>query len=845
MKFPRSVRSSGASLVVAVSLLLSSLVSAQLPAKPPAPTPRPPAAAAAANEKAPAATFDTLLSADAYGVYAEMRMVGRQASSQEMTELLTPLTMGGVGGPPDELMNLYEFLKAHAEPLMTARLMFATMPVRAGLPEALVAVEMPSVEEARKFLPELKEFIATNVAPQPHVSDDAAVVTVGNTSPEATSNTNNRRGRRRARVRATTESGRGEAVKRPAVPPIQVKRSGSIIAISNEAFTFKNLRGVRDQALLVNEPGFQAARTRFSTDALFIYFNTVRMFNSTKMRHEALEKEYRRQEEVARHQADEKYGDVVQRELGGEVAVNYNGSTNTNASATLSGNANSSTNANIATSPEDEMLPPPPATPEATPSPKSEKELEEERQREQSRQFTQMMGSLVFGEGPRGVSSSTWPESIGVGVSLEADSLVVRGLFVNLADDQPLRPIPFLPVVLSGPSIPAEAPRVLPAEMDIFVTMSLDLPQMYDYLASMIKILDLAAASGEGKGGFGEQLTSFEKTNNFRIKEELLAALGNEIAIGLPAQFLGVRSARRRSAEDAAATPPLSGPVAVIALNDKKALQELLPRVLASIGFVGASEQSIIEKHGEVEVLNFSNGTLAFIDRFLVSAPDAATMRRITEAYNSGETLANSERFRDSTSWQSKQALGQIYVSNSLLKNMFEDVTKSVNDIDDETLRAFLIQLDPDPGAVTHSATRESNGLMHEIHLPKNLLSLMTASDLVGRKLSTLRSNEASVQWKLRQLHNEQEEYKASKGRYGSIEELKAAGQLNEEHETLETSGYEIKVTVSGDKFEATATPTDYPKQGRRSFYIDSTGNLRGGDTGGKPASASDPVVDF
>lgn len=856
MKFPRSVRSNVASLVVVVSLLLSPLASAQRPArKPPAaPTPRTSTAAAtsasAVNERAPAATFDTLLSADAYGVYAEMRMVGRHAASQEIAALVAPLTLGG-SGPPDELINLYEFIKAHAEPLTTARLMFAAMPVRAGLPEALVAVEMPSVEEARKFLPELKGFIAASVAPRPTVTD-AALVNDGSASPGATSNTNTRRGRRRAQARANMENARVDAAKPPAVPPVQVKRSGSIIAMSNQAFTFKNLRGGRDQALLVDEPGFQAARTRFSTDTLFVYFNTVRMFGSTKLRNEALEKEYRRQEELAREE-ERKRGDEanaptmqIERNIGSsEVVVsspgNVNGNTNnSNVASVRVGNMNSA-NANIAMSPEDEIIVTPPPTPDGTPPPKSEKELEEERQREQSRKFAQTMGSLVFNEGPAG-GSSAWPESIGVGVSLEADSLVVRGLFVSLTDE-PLRPIPFLPVVLSGPAIASEAPSVLPADTDIFITASLDLPQMYDYLASMIKILDLAAAGEEGKGGFAEQLTTFEKTNNFRIKEELLAALGNEIAIGLPAQFLGMRSARRRNTDGV--PPPLSGPIAVVALNDKKALQELLPRVLAAVGFAGATEQSILEKQGDVEVLNFSSGTVAFIDRFLVSAPDAATMRRIIEAYNNGETLANSERFRDSTHWQSKQAVGQIYVANAMLKNMFEDVTKAVDDIDDEAIRAFLIGLNPDPGALTHSATRESNGLLHEIHLPKNLLSMLAASDLISQKLSTLRSNESMAQWKLRMIHNAESEYKENAGRYGTLAELKAAGHLSAEHETLEMDGYDFKVSVSGDKFEATATPKAYPKLGRRSFYLDPAGELRGGDTGGKPASATDPFIDF
>ncbi len=850
MKFPRSMRSSGASLIVAVSLLLSSPVAAQRPAKQPAPTPnKPPVATAAApapKEQVPAATFETLLSADAYGLYAEMRMVGRHAASQEIAALIGPLMLGN--GAQDELVSLYEFIKAHAEPLTSARLMVAAMPVRAELPEAMVAVEMPSVEAAQKFLPELNQFIAAKLAPHPHVPE-ATIVAVESTSPEESSNINNSRRRRRSRTRTTAENTRADAAKAPAVPPVQVKRSGTIIAVSNKAFTFKSLRG-KDRALLFDEPGFQAARARFGADTLFIYLNTLRMTSSSKQQREALEKEYRRQEELARVEAAKQgvTANSNMSEATGQLYTSSDGSMNSNMNASVSvatsGNMNVSMNANVAMTPEGEILATlPPAPPEAEPSPKSEKELEEERQREESRQFTQTLASLVFGEGPA-TNNSGWPESIGIGVSLEADGIVARGLFVNLADDQPLRPIPFLPVVFSGPSIATEAPAVLPAETDIFVTASLDLTQMYDHLASMIKILDLAAASGEGKegkGGLAGQLSSFEKTNNFRIKEDLLAALGNEIAIGMPAQFFGMRSARRENANEKAR---ISGPITVVALNDKKALQELLPRVLAAIGFAGASEQSLIEKHGDVELLNFSNGTLAFIDRFLVSAPDPATMRRIADAYNNGETLANSERFRDSTSWQSKQAVGQVYVSNTMLKGMFEDVSRAANDIDDPAVRAYLLQLDPEPGAISHSATRESNGLMHEIHVPKNLLALIAASDLVNQKLSKLRGNESTAQWKLRMIHNAQNVYKQNAGRYATLEELKATDNFDERYGSLDMDDYELKFSVSGDKFEATATPKAYPKLGRRSFYIDSTGELRGGDTGGKPATASDPVID-
>ncbi|HZH30264.1 MAG TPA: hypothetical protein VEY11_05835 [Pyrinomonadaceae bacterium] len=845
MKFPLPAMRRGASFAVALALLI-----VPVPAQRPAPKPAAPAANTTsppqtpAAEQSPSATFDTLLSADAYGIYAEVRAVGRNAASQEIVQLLAPLSLEK-GSAPDDWLKLYEFAKSHADELMSARLMIAAMPARAGLPEMLLAVEMPSVEEARKFVPELRRVVTANVAPPSKPAPDATTTAV-NATPDDASNTTRRRGRRRG-GRATAGSSAGEnttdaaRAKQTPPPQVQIKRAGSLIALSDTNFTFKELRGA-DRPLLVNEPGFQAARTRFSTDTLFVYFNTLHMTNSSKQRREAYEKEHERQMELARIEA-EKQGEEVNSNLPYGANMHPPSDANANFSVTPGGNMNSS-NANVAVSPEDETPPPPPEeSPEPTPSPKSEKELEEERRLEQSRRFAQTVGSLVFGGGAG--SSEGWPESIGVGASLDGDALVVRGLFVSQSAEQPMRPIPFLPVLLSGPAVPTEATRVLPADTDISVSVSLDLPQMYDYLASLMKIADLTVTSEEGQPAFGEQLAAFEKTNNFRIREELLATLGNEIAVGVPGNlFLGRGIARTNG--DGSAPPPQSGPIVVVALNDREGLQKLLPRVLASVGFAGATEQGIVEKHGEVEVLTFSNGTLAFIDRFLVGAPDAAAMRRITNAYNSGETLGNSESFRASTRWQSKQSIGQLYVSNALLKGLLGEVTRYAADIDDPAMRAYLVSLDPEPGALTHLVTRESDGLMHELRLPKNLLSLFTASTLVGQKLAAMHLNEGMAQISLQMIHTSQETFKKAEGRYGTLEEIEPSKSLKDEsshYSMTRAEGYEIKISVSGDTFTATATPTGYPKQGRRSFYIDQTGSLRGADTGGKPATASAPVI--
>jgi hypothetical protein len=252
-----------------------------------------------------------------------------------------------------------------------------------------------------------------------------------------------------------------------------------------------------------------------------------------------------------------------------------------------------------------------------------------------------------------------------------------------------------------------------------------------------------------------------------------------------------------------------------------------------------------LQKQGEAELFTFAGGGVAFIDNFLVIAFDPRSMKRVVAAYNEGRTLGRSRHYRDPADWQPRQLIGQGYVSSALLKDMFGDALKSTDDIDDEKLRSYLVGLDPEPGAITLAATRDAAGLMHELHVPKNLLNLWSASALVEEKLRQVRTNEGHALGQLYTISHAQRMFKDNEGRYGTFEELRRANPDMLAHlESLTAEGYEIKLTASGDVFEMTATPTGYPKQGRRSFYIDQTGKLRGGDLGGRPASSSSDLLD-
>jgi hypothetical protein len=78
-----------------------------------------------------------------------------------------------------------------------------------------------------------------------------------------------------------------------------------------------------------------------------------------------------------------------------------------------------------------------------------------------------------------------------------------------------------------------------------------------------------------------------------------------------------------------------------------------------------------------------------------------------------------------------------------------------------------------------------------------------------------------------------------------------AAGLLKDDLITGTVEGYAIRYRVvpSGTggaetQFELVATPTEYGKGGKRSFFMNATGKLRGADKTGAPATSTDPLID-
>lgn len=91
----------------------------------------------------------------------------------------------------------------------------------------------------------------------------------------------------------------------------------------------------------------------------------------------------------------------------------------------------------------------------------------------------------------------------------------------------------------------------------------------------------------------------------------------------------------------------------------------------------------------------------------------------------------------------------------------------------------------------------------------------------------------------------------AGNGQYGTFYDLYFLGVINQSLSSGSYQGYYFTMVTTPSnstqpaRFYVQAVPQNFLRSGRRSFYIDETGVLRGAIYSGQPATANDPLIDF
>src|SRR5207237_5305276 len=121
-----------------------------------------------------------------------------------------------------------------------------------------------------------------------------------------------------------------------------------------------------------------------------------------------------------------------------------------------------------------------------------------------------------------------------------------RALILGSPENKPLA-VPFFPQFISGPAVVPAAPGVLPADVDLFVSASLDYPQIYDGILKTIAGMNERSRESAMQTVNGtlpvSPFAEYEKKLGLKIKDDLLPLLGNELAVALVPKSIPENSA--------------------------------------------------------------------------------------------------------------------------------------------------------------------------------------------------------------------------------------------------------------------------------------------------------------
>ena len=810
MKLPTLFRS--LSLLLVATFVVSPCMGQRRGAAPARPAPAPPRV----TETPP--TLENLLGDDTYKIYSEIRNAGALVRSTAVNDLIEPVMK--LSGSPKEFKTVLNWIRAHSDALAGSRIVVASWSTKPMLPSVLMVVELASAEEAKKFEGDLRGFLP-KLLPKPSPSPSPA-----------------------GPVAPATLSGKGvhEKFEETVGPSYEIKQAGSLVLLSDKAVALKDLRP-RGSKLLTENPLFATARNRFPSESVFLYVDlkSIQKEQEDQLRKYEEEDRIRREKEAANPPKVEEIETEIDddpmlvppddRDL--PIGVSPTPDPGLTSEPTLK-----------ATVPEEGV-----DTVTLADNPPSSAGLPDS--------IMYSIYAAFFG-GPR-----KWPDGVAAAANFEDENYSLRVLILD-GDDNKSSPVPFVPMLISGPAITPAAQGIMPADTNMFVSLSVDYHQIYEGMVKTIAHMEegdprkSASQPVSNPSPPASPFAEYEKRIGLKVKEDLIPLLGNEIGIAIPKQSMVAPSpspspspesgkdnaAKQDSANRPKPAEPSFTPVIAIGVKDREGVKRLIPKIIEGMGLKGANMFAQTEKLEDVEITSYAGiFSFAFIGDFLVVSPDPKLTRHVADSYLKREILASDSNFRNSTRWQPRQLQGQAYIAPAVI-DLYYPLGKEQPDQENARLRELISGMGPVLDALTYSLSNDGIGPLHELRVPKNLLMFMIAGMTSQASESSVMTNESIARSLMRTISSGQATFKMTKGdgRYGTLEELISEGLVSKD--LMDRYGYRIEVTALSNKFEATAMPLEYGKTGRMSFFVDDSGVLRGGDHGGGPATLSDKPVE-
>lgn len=768
-------------ILILSSLLLTTPVAGQQkrrnaekpPAKAPtpAPTPAPP-------------TFETLIAADSFKIYAEVRGVGGLVHSSAVNDVLEPVLK--LGGPPKDFVDFVNWMKTHADQLTSSRMLVAAWPSVKDVPAFVAAIEFSSPEDAAKFETPLNNMLPTVFPPvMPQSSQSPGEKSV---------------------IRPPAADQKPPAP----VPGYALQRQGSLLLISTTPVQLKKLRPAGSKPL-AEDPNFRVAYNRFASDPIFVFvdYNAIQKEQEERQKQWAEEQKKFEEERKAQEEKQKAEDQKTEAEEVPETATDFE------LTEVVKGVG----------------------APEVKPEPEKDSAQDELA----SAAMNAVMYSMFAG-------LPVYPDAIGLGFSPENDSFDLRLLLIDAAgktsDPMPFMPWIRLgaPIAPQSPSvIPNDSELVTtmsfdfqqfyarlaapPSEMLVRTYTSANVPVETEPLAKLEKLLKIKLKD-DLLPLLGSEVAFSLPLNEYN-------------------PFAPPRPPGMSPVKDEAKDPKENKPASFIAisLRDKEGMQRLMPKIVEGLAGKAAAGLAQTERREDTELVSYAGMfAYAFVGNFIVLSNDPANVRHVVDSYLKGATLAADVQFRNSTRWQPHEVQGQIYVSPAYTDS-YKTWANDPNTRISEEARAFLARLTATPQPITYSLANDGFGTLHELHVPKSVLLVSVAGLATMANPPAIVGKEREATTTLWSIANAERRYKEKNATYGSLEEL-AAGEFMEKT-ALNSQNYKFEVTITADGYSITAVPIEYGKSGKLSFFLDQTGTTRAADHGGNPANASDPPFNY
>lgn len=387
-------------------------------------------------------------------------------------------------------------------------------------------------------------------------------------------------------------------------------------------------------------------------------------------------------------------------------------------------------------------------------------------------------------------------------------------------------------------------------------------------------------------------ISRYERESGLKFHAEIEKCLGNEITVaygisGLPAAdgkepathmaaFIGLRDREAAQLAINKLIAWMTGPVGSMpGGNTAQAETESAgdpPKEKTDEQLIKEQEQRLAlmkmmprEKYKNAEIMSLTAFATGYVDNYLIIADSTDTIKRMLDNAERDHGIMRDANFATATMSMPATMSSRVYVGPKYFDEMLSGFIRAWAAVAPDESGYVPLNLS---ATLAATVSADANGFRLEAFTPIGIPALLAFDSLTTTVKSNGAENELAAQMSLKTIAGLQEQYAAAhQHRFATLEQLirfqksqpQAAAEKQTEQELdgavaaqrnleslKEPDGnyrYAVKVHADGKHYQATATPIRYGRNGRLSFFVNESGQLRKADKHGEPADARDEPV--